>query len=75
MKKFTTILLTILMVISLTACAGGNDLAEEKTTETKGTTENGFVDETEEPKTLVVFFSATNITEGVVDHIAGSLVL
>lgn len=104
MKKFTAILLTILMVISLAACAGGNDSAEEKITETKGTTENmtsesdskpenkedisnagtesgpandtaenGFVDETEEPKTLVVYFSASNTTKGVAEHIADCL--
>ena len=103
MKKITAILLTILMVISLAACAGGNDSAKEKTSENKaetdsvenvsaentsseavsditteseptnGTPENEPTDKAEETKILVVYFSATNTTEGIAELIADGL--
>ncbi|MBD5096434.1 MAG: flavodoxin [Lachnospiraceae bacterium] len=103
MKKITAILLTILMVISLAACAGGNDSAKEKTSENKAetdsvenvsaentsseavsditteseptndTSENEPTDKAEETKILVVYFSATNTTEGVAELIADGL--
>lgn len=101
MKKFTAFLFTILMALSLAACAGNNETAEngspdvegsvsEETTAPESSTEGSepesepmLPDETEgtepadtEPevkKALVAYFSATNTTEGVAEHIANGL--
>lgn len=40
MKKFTAILLTLLMAVSLAACAGDKEPAEEKTSEAEAAAEN-----------------------------------
>ena len=113
MKKIAAILLTVLTVISLTACGGEKKTAEEGKSDTGNTTENisgeaasepasnegttelesnkntletnaenvqaddgtesKSVNESEETKILVAYFSATNTTEGVAETIADSL--
>lgn len=104
MKKFAAFLFTLMMVVSLAACAGNSEPAEtnspdvessvsEKTSvpesstaESEPETEVTQPDETESaestPETdteaegtnvLVVYFSATNTTEGVAEHIANGL--
>lgn len=100
MKKFAAFLLTLLMVVSLAACAGNSESAEtsssdvessvsEETSvpeESKPESESTQPDETEETepapetdteaegtKVLVAYFSATNTTEGVAEHIANGL--
>ena len=100
MKKFTAFLLTLLMSVSLVACAGNSESPEtsshdvessmsEETSvpeESQPESESAQHDETEETepvpeagteaegtKVLVVYFSATNTTEGVAEHIANGL--
>lgn len=104
MKKFAAFLLTLLMVVSLAACAGNSEPAETNSPDV----ESSVVDETSAPessaaesepeseatqpdetestepapetdteaegtKVLVAYFSATNTTEGVAEHIANGL--
>lgn len=104
MKKFAAFLLTLLMVMSLVACAGNKEPAQTSTSdaesieagettmpenseaESEPETETAQPDETEETESaaeadteaegtnvLVVYFSATNTTEGVAEHIANGL--
>lgn len=100
MKKFAAFLLTLLMVVSLAACAGNSESNEtsspdmessvsEETSvpeESEPESESTQSDETEETKpapasdtevegtkVLVAYFSATNTTEGVAEHIANGL--
>lgn len=81
MKKMTAMLLTVLMVISLAACAGGKEPAEEGTSGAGTVTEKASAEntppedksETEGTDILVAYFSATNTTEGVAKKIADSL--
>lgn len=74
MKKFAAILLTFLMTVSLAACAGDKEPAEEKTSEAEAAAENvSEENESGENKILVAYFSATNTTEGVAKEIADSL--
>ncbi|MDE6387069.1 MAG: flavodoxin [Lachnospiraceae bacterium] len=114
MKKIAAFLLTILLVVSLAACGGKDEPAEERTSGVENTTEitsteidstendlqeatsepeggegtpetttengqvdegadSGSVNEAEEIKILVAYFSATNTTEGVAEMIADSL--
>lgn len=104
MKKFAAFLLTFMMVVSLTACAGNSEPAEtsspdvesnvsEETSVSENSTAESELesevtqpDETEETepapatdtevegtKVLVAYFSATNTTEGVAEHIANGL--
>lgn len=104
MKKFAAFLLTLMMAVSLAACAGNREPAEtnspavessvsEETSvpessaaESQPVTEATQPDETERaepaPETdteaegtnvLVVYFSATNTTKGVAEHIANGL--
>lgn len=102
MKKFVAFVLTLLMAISLVACARNSESAEtsspdvessvseetsvpeSSTAESEPETEATQPDETEEaetahdteaegPKVLVTYFSATNTTEGVAEHIANGL--
>ncbi len=104
MKKIAALLLTLLMAVSITACAGSgepaetgspdveNSVAEEmsepessaaeseqenETAQPGGTEETEPVPETdtgmEGAKVLVAYFSATNTTEGVAEHIANGL--
>lgn len=81
MKKMTAMLLTVLMVISLAACAGGKEPAEEGASGAGTVTEKASAEntppedksETEGTDILVAYFSATNTTEGVAKKIADSL--
>lgn len=104
MKKFAAFLLTLLMVVSLAACAGNSEPAETNSpdvessvvdetpapessvAESEPESEATQPDETEETeptpetdteaegtKVLVAYFSATNTTEGVAEHIANGL--
>lgn len=66
MKKFAAFLLIFLMVVSLVACAGNSETAETEPVSETGT-------EAEGKKVLVAYFSATNTTEGVAEHIANDL--
>lgn len=89
-KKFAAFLLTFLMVVSLTACAGSSEpdktsapdvessVSEETSvpeeTEPEETESASEADtEAEETKVLVAYFSATNTTESVAEHIANGL--
>ena len=104
MKKFAAFLLTVMMVVSLAACAGNSEpteikspdaqssvseetsVSESSTAEFEPESEATQPDDTEETepapetdtelegtKVLVVYFSATNTTEGVAEHIANGL--
>lgn len=104
MKKFVAFLLTLLMTISLVACAGNNESAETSSPDAVGsvseetsvpessvaesepeseTAKPSEMEETEPvpeadtgaegAKILVTYFSATNTTEGVAEHIANGL--
>ena len=104
MKKVAAFLLTLLMVVSLAACAGNSEPAEtnfpdvessvvdetsapeSSAAESEPESEATQPDETEETepapetdtkaegtKVLVAYFSATNTTEGVAEHIANGL--
>lgn len=71
MKKFTAFLLTFLMSVSLVACAGSSESPEAETESKTAQSETNT--ETEGTKVLVAYFSATNTTEGVAQHIANGL--
>ena len=104
MKKFAAFLLTIMMVVSLAACAGNSEpteinspdaqssVSEETSVSESSTAEFAPESEATQPddmeeiepapetdtgsegtKVLVVYFSATNTTEGVAEHIANGL--
>lgn len=103
MKKIAALLLTLLMAVSLTACAGSsgpaetgspdaeNSVAEEmseqesvaRSESENETAQPGETEETEPvpetdtgmegAKVLVAYFSATNTTEGVAEHVANGL--
>lgn len=100
MKKLAALLLTLLMTVSLAACAGDSEPSEtsspdaessvsEKTSEPEsnaaesqpetkaaqsGETEGTeSVHEAKGAKVLAAYFSATNTTEGVAEHIANGL--
>lgn len=100
MKKFLAFLLTLLMAVSLVACAGNSESVETSSPDVESSTseetsvpeesepesEAAQPDETEETgsapatdtgaegtKILVAYFSATNTTEGVAEHIANGL--
>ena len=104
MKKIAALLLTLLMAVSITACAGSsepaeigssdveNSVAEEMSEPESGVAESEQENETaqsgeteeaepvpetdtgmEGAKVLVAYFSATNTTEGVAEHIANGL--
>ncbi len=77
MKKITVILLSLILVFSLAACAGGKDPVEtgsaapsqtgteEASTPAPATPAPESGSEPEGSKILVAYFSATNNTEGV----------
>lgn len=86
MKKTTAILLSLLMVTGLVACSGNTEQTGQSSTEsisTVGTADNESTaptdsdstsdNEEESLKVLVAYFSATNTTEGVAEHIANGL--
>lgn len=82
MKKITAILLSLLMVTGLTACSGNTNQTEQSSTQLppENNSSTGVLDN--EPtvpndekglKILVAYFSATNTTKGVAEHIADGL--
>lgn len=78
MRKVTVILLALLMVVSLAACARKSEPAE--TSPSDGENSAAQTDETEEAESaadgsriLVAYFSATNTTEGVAQYAADIL--
>ncbi len=79
MKKIALILLAVVMVLSLTACTGGNEPAETNSADSSqtGTNEDSTPDtsssDAEPGKILVAYFSATNNTEGVAQKLADGL--
>ena len=93
MKKIAALLLTLLMAVSITACAGSGKPAETGSPDVENsvaeseqeneTAQPGEMEETEPvpetdtgiegTKVLVAYFSATNTTEGVAEHIANGL--
>ena len=100
MKKFTALLLALLMALSLVACGGneepeetGSAVDKESVFEETSVQENNMEESEaaqsvepeeaepavendngeEEIKILVAYFSATNTTEGVAEHIANGL--
>lgn len=104
MKKIAALLLTLLMAVSITACAGSiepaetgspdveHSVAEEMSEPESSAAESEQENETAQPgeteetepvpetdtgmegaKVLVAYFSATNTTEGVAEHIANGL--
>ena len=104
MKKIAALLLTLLMAVSVTACAGSsepaetgssdveNSVAEEMSEPESSAAESEQANEAAQPgkteetepvpetdtgmegaKVLVAYFSATNTTEGVAEHIANGL--
>ena len=88
MKKTIAVLLSILMILSLAACGNstgqsGQSSAEENPAEEIANnnaddvsgTQQGESESSEEQgaKVLVAYFSATNTTEGVAEHIANGL--
>lgn len=89
MKKTVAFLFSLLMMISLAACGNssnraGQPSAERNSVESSGVddVEDAETDETQEEsdileeqgsRILVAYFSATNTTEGVAEHIANGL--
>lgn len=86
MKKLTAILLSLLMVTGLAACSGNTEQSGQSSTENSssaGTANNESTAPTDSSSTpdneegslkvLVAYFSATNTTEGVAEHIATGL--
>lgn len=78
MKKFAAFLLTLLMAVSLAACAENNESIETNSSDVESSvSEETSVPETdtgaEGTKVLVAYFSATGTTEGVAEHIANGL--
>jgi len=76
MRKILTIILTLCMIIGLTACSGGSS---EETDDTDNGAEAAAEEQAEAPETdesgsgnttLVVYFSATGNTRGVAEKIA-----
>ena len=83
-KKIALFLLAVVMVLSLSACAGGNGTAEngDNTDSSQSNTEESQTQEvspsepdngTKDSKILVAYFSATNNTEGVAQKLADGL--
>lgn len=88
MKKTIALLLSLLTIVSLAACGNSeneteqpsaeNHPAESGTGDTKGGEDETQPEETETPegqdsRILVAYFSATNTTKGVAEHIADGL--
>ena len=84
MKKITAILFAIMMILSLTACAGGKENTEnsgnaelsqnnKEESRTPGTASDDAASEQGESKILIAYFSATNNTEGVAQKLADGL--
>lgn len=67
MKKTIVILIPLFIILNLTACGKSEIQTEQSFSEETETLE------TQEGKILVAYFSATNTTEGVAEHIANGL--
>lgn len=67
MRKTITILVSLLTILCLTACGNSAGQAE------RPVQENSSPEEGTESRVLVAYFSATNTTEGVAEHIANGL--
>ncbi len=84
MKKTIAILLSMVMILGLAACGNSASRIEQSSTE-ENSVESSHTDVSEsktgktdapdvqESKVLVAYFSATNTTEGVAEHIANGL--
>ena len=70
MKKTIVILFSLLMMISFIACGNTADQAEQSSA---GSSSQETSQEEQNVRTLVAYFSATNTTEGVAQHIAEGL--
>lgn len=86
MKKTITFLLSLLIVMSLAACGNSSDQTDQASAESSSgenstdDTADAETDETQQGETdvqgsriLVAYFSATNTTKGVAEHIANGL--
>ena len=87
MKKAIVILLSLTMILGLTACGNSasktkqpstedtfvESKADTESAETSTNMENTDNQDAQEHKILVAYFSATNTTEGVAEHIANGL--
>lgn len=87
MKKAIAILLSLTMILGLTACGNSASKTEQPSTEdtfveskadtesaeTSTNMENTDNQDAQEHKILVAYFSATGITKGVAEHIANGL--
>lgn len=79
MKKTLVLLLSLLMMLGLGSCGNSASQTEEPSTDTNsGESTASIPEETEAPdaqetKVLVAYFSATNTTKGVAEHIANGL--
>lgn len=82
MKKLAALLLAMLMVFVLAACAGNNTGTDRNTQDSSTAPDNSQAESNNESskddggdavKVLVAYFSATNTTEGVAKTIADSL--
>ena len=72
MKKAMAILLSMVMILSLTACGNSTGSTEQASVEKNSAEETETV-EVQGGKVLVAYFSATNTTKGVAEHIANGL--
>lgn len=68
MKKLKAVFLSLLMALSLVACSQNTEQAGQPVTDSGSAADGG-----EASKVLVAYFSATNTTEGVAEHIANGL--
>ena len=87
MKKAIVILLSLTMILGLTACGNSasktkqpstedtfvESKADTKSAETSTNMENTDNQDAQEHKILVAYFSATGTTKGVAEHIANGL--
>lgn len=79
MKKTLVLLLSLLMMLGLGSCGNSASQTEEPSTEansgesTASTPEEAAAPDAQEAKILVAYFSATNTTKGVAEHIANGL--
>lgn len=77
MRKLTAIFLALLMVLSLAACAGtgdaGGDTGTDGMSQNAGSNNQPSSDDSDVGRVIVVYFSATNTTEGVAKSLAEGL--
>ena len=69
MKKILLILLSLCLIIGMTACSGSN--TSDETVETEAAETETKAAAAEDSGTLVVYFSVTGNTKGVAEKIAG----